>query len=182
MKRIIQSIIILTVYGCNSEKVVIIESYTYDNKLINKKEVRIIEKKDANSIIYLYQDVNESEKYPAFFIKKDLRNDTVIIQNNKSFYLIDQHIFRVQGKDYFVKKHLYDIPQSADEELSIFEVENFGFIIILAEAWGRYELIQNVVEKELIDKILADKTGFFGLPPFPLDTMEYIPLLNENEK
>lgn len=181
MKRIIQAILILTIYGCNSEKIVTIESYTYNDKLIEKKEARIIKKEDENSIIYWYQDINRPDDKPDFTIKKNLNNDSVIVRQNNTFHLIDHRIFRVRDKEYLVKKYLYDLPKSADEEISIFEVENFGYTIILAETWGGYELIQNVVDKELTDKIIADKTGFFGLPPFSLDTMEYIAIPDENE-
>ena len=172
-KRIIKIIaLLLIVAACDNklttEKQIIKYSH-YDlfGKLIKTELWGLEIKKTGNSLTNTYYDLNDSLNNHAD-VDFNMDYDSTIVYNGEVCQKKGQKTFKINDTTITVKRYLYDIVNSSDDELDLYFIENYG-LIGLKSAWLDFELYDRgrKFDKILMKRLRKDTTGFFrfdGLP------------------
>ncbi len=120
----------------------------------------------ANEIQFQYMDTNVTKngiiKAPfklTFTIFKD--NDTLILNGKDTCYKTGCKIYKINEKNYYIKKYMYDDKAVIDEESEFLINDSTGILQVYSLVWGNYvTFIKDTLSQILNDNLLSDTTIF----------------------
>jgi hypothetical protein len=76
--------------------------------------------------------------------------------------LLDSLTLEHRNEQIKIYKFFYDNPDSEDEELYVYLTREQGILGFVEFAWSGHQLLVNSNNKELLNKLESDTTGFFS--------------------
>lgn len=143
---------IVDIYGGRGDDIVYKESLRFQ---INKKN---------DSIFYEYK--KESNDSVIFTYKKSKLNDSIILFNNESYFLVDTKELSFKKSNIIIYKYLFDLDRWVDEEMELYFSKDHGIIYYKSLAWGGKTIFRNDDIFDVYDTIEKYSYIFkFSKPP-----------------
>lgn len=152
------------VFSCAKEKAkekeVVLEFHIHEKV---RRDTFFIEKKEnSESIELLFKLRNREDEYvelPNRFYK---HTDEFIGLDSMKIPLKKSKTFRVNGKNYEVKKYIYDLENAYDEETAFFVVDQYGILVVYDLGWHNLAVTipYDSTSQALINSIINDSTRF----------------------
>ena len=166
-------LLILILSSCSSSKrydekvnhLVIVEAELIGkNKILDTLSFEIV--KTEKTINYTYKSIAKKSYYKSeILIKKQLKNDSILIFDGEKCRLIDTVVFKFDNKEVVVYKYLYDLINSIDEEEEYYFTKEYGLIYQKGLGWSYHYLFNRKYLAEIQDSVMIYNKNF--KPSFP---------------